>query len=895
MQHELPAPTPGRLDNVHKTDYHTGESFIMNRRELLGLGAGATLMGLGGCVDTVANATTRTGSGPAVTYVPTIGAEGGDSAYLVDIAVDDYVVSPETTSITNAPLTIEGSVAGISGSVDIDGWFTASQYRSSGSPPGGHIDPETVDDINAATSKDSDDDGYRPEKAVAYLEGDAVIGERFLLSLPNADPPGSSEPMATFSPSQLLDAVTDDDTDGDGGGSGDSTVTFKPGQNLAENVKLSGVSTPVQNVAGGKEYDKASPKIYSGLDTDGDGGAQGLPAEWPGEYSVKGGTVSNSILAGAVVSVKDEDGSRTDLPALLHMKHIRHGNDYLFDGGWMVDAGHIYRDAATVLVQGGSNELVGLSSAELDAADDATVRDQLTSDRSRLGGHVYTGPATADIQQFLPEELRDGVGLGRFASISKRSARKGRNPQTGKEIKIPAKRITTMSHMVGLARAAEGRWDCGSDSAGTCRTVQSHADNRFSLLERAETYRAAGEDRLAYEVLQEVRAIVQADIDLLSNAEDQQAVGDLLGLERALRREIDLTLDPVTGESGEGDDFPMAFEVAVAPRTGDIPGDDDGDGIWDGIEASAVAGEVSSEELRIQGEGVGIGHTFELKEGRKGMNAVNVQRTSRADDGDNTLSSLPDSLYWDTSDGDSGEYTVTLTVVTDAEGQLMNKAELIDAIASEADITKADAKKARDAFIDTTTKALARNEKDDVKREKVVTEPAAGGEKESGEEYFVHATGLIDEIRDDDEVTFEMLKPIIVPLDAPLVHLTTSTTSLTKRERNTLVKFGSTTEVEAEATVSIASASTDLEKAGGQEIHGTSSYPAGVELTVNVRASEPQPLLRTKTVTTDADGNWSATFDLSEATPDQEATIEVTADGQGTAHTTATIGRAPSK
>jgi CspA family cold shock protein len=29
-------------------------------------------------------------------------------------------------------------------------------------------------------------------------------------------------------------------------------------------------------------------------------------------------------------------------------------------------------------------------------------------------------------------------------------------------------------------------------------------------------------------------------------------------------------------------------------------------------------------------------------------------------------------------------------------------------------------------------------------------------EKESGEEYFVHATGLIDEIRDDDDVSFEL-------------------------------------------------------------------------------------------------------------------------------------------
>lgn len=44
--------------------------------------------------------------------------------------------------------------------------------------------------------------------------------------------------------------------------------------------------------------------------------------------------------------------------------------------------------------------------------------------------------------------------------------------------------------------------------------------------------------------------------------------------------------------------------------------------------------------------------------------------------------------------------------VVPMEASARNKAELIDSIASEADITKADAKKAIDAFIDTTTKAL---------------------------------------------------------------------------------------------------------------------------------------------------------------------------------------------
>lgn len=41
----------------------------------------------------------------------------------------------------------------------------------------------------------------------------------------------------------------------------------------------------------------------------------------------------------------------------------------------------------------------------------------------------------------------------------------------------------------------------------------------------------------------------------------------------------------------------------------------------------------------------------------------------------------------------------------------MNKAELIEAIASEANMTKADAKKALDAFINTTSKALKKGDR----------------------------------------------------------------------------------------------------------------------------------------------------------------------------------------
>ena len=52
-----------------------------------------------------------------------------------------------------------------------------------------------------------------------------------------------------------------------------------------------------------------------------------------------------------------------------------------------------------------------------------------------------------------------------------------------------------------------------------------------------------------------------------------------------------------------------------------------------------------------------------------------------------------------------GKYLLTLNSF------IMNKAELIDAIASGADLTKADAKKALDAFIDATSGALKKGDR----------------------------------------------------------------------------------------------------------------------------------------------------------------------------------------
>jgi DNA-binding protein HU-beta len=46
------------------------------------------------------------------------------------------------------------------------------------------------------------------------------------------------------------------------------------------------------------------------------------------------------------------------------------------------------------------------------------------------------------------------VGFGSF-SVSKRSARTGRNPQTGKEIKIPAKKVVKFKAGAELAKVVK--------------------------------------------------------------------------------------------------------------------------------------------------------------------------------------------------------------------------------------------------------------------------------------------------------------------------------------------------------------------------------------------------------------------------------------------------------
>ncbi len=71
------------------------------------------------------------------------------------------------------------------------------------------------------------------------------------------------------------------------------------------------------------------------------------------------------------------------------------------------------------------------------------------------------GKALGVITDLITQAVRKGekvslIGFGTF-SVSQRKARKGRNPQTGKEIKIAAKKVPKFSAGAALKAAAQGK------------------------------------------------------------------------------------------------------------------------------------------------------------------------------------------------------------------------------------------------------------------------------------------------------------------------------------------------------------------------------------------------------------------------------------------------------
>lgn len=413
----------------------------LSRRRLLAAGGVVGLAGLAGCQDTVDDllgrvseeAVTTTGATPAAFYGGTGASAAGDRPARHPIAA---------TELEYVPLSVSVERAGRSQDVALDGWFVdatvrAQNHNSSRSNRSSGVawrDPE--DD-------DADDDGLSTadEALYAYLDGDAVIGERCVLAVPDVRVRGSEALLAAeTTPARLLEYLTTAPEDTESATSDDGVVyawgdrqpRFAADITLPERARYDPWS---QLVALGYNGDVNNSTIInmprSAATASGSGGGDDAtdgddPANWHvtsngdlrrfdsrelrkwGEERTVGDIAVTSTIVGSVQAQPADCPS--PMPALLQLRRIRHDDQCLYVCGWTIDDGALYDNSFTMLVAKDVNELVHVEYGEVDAMRRA-IESGFTRERSRLGAMVYDGELGREALAFLPAKLRADPGL----------------------------------------------------------------------------------------------------------------------------------------------------------------------------------------------------------------------------------------------------------------------------------------------------------------------------------------------------------------------------------------------------------------------------------------------------------------------------------------------------
>lgn len=277
---------------------------------------------------------------------------------------------------------------------------------------------------------DSDDDGLldATEELYGYLDGDATIGEDFVVSVPDsAVRDGGPSVDAELTPQRVMEYFLGE-KDADGCSTSDRAVEIH--RDLACRNVLS---------ARLEERRKKTRGVAGFVNEDGSvvvtGGAVGAGAEqmlklddtedgvrltndppmdrWGQEIRIGAAGVSPTLVCPVAAT---PDGCPCPMPGLFYVCRVRHEDQLLFVGGWRLDEGGLYRDAATLLVYEGVRE-VGLVSPEA-ARSDFQDGDDLVL-RKRPGRTKY-GNITLSVGDYdadndtdsIPEGMRASCGAG---------------------------------------------------------------------------------------------------------------------------------------------------------------------------------------------------------------------------------------------------------------------------------------------------------------------------------------------------------------------------------------------------------------------------------------------------------------------------------------------------
>jgi len=300
----------------------------------------------------------------------------------------------------------------------------------------------------------------------AYLDGEATVGERFVLTVPDARLRGSdAAPLEALTPGRLLRYVTGEtvgpDTDDgrfrwvDGPPRLSASITVPDTDSYDPNAQL--VALGYCTGGNGENFNVTVGVGGASLvDPDGDGDADGsgvvgaedgftvlgpegvAPFDWGeltswGPERDAGEARATPVVVGSVLAQPADCPG--PMPALLYCRRIRHADQYVYTGGWVVDDGSLYHDAVTLLVAEALPEVVGVEHGAADAMRRA-IEEGLERPRGRFGSLLYDGPLDERALAFLPPPHREEAGRAILAERAMSSVRR-LNPATGRELTVP--------------------------------------------------------------------------------------------------------------------------------------------------------------------------------------------------------------------------------------------------------------------------------------------------------------------------------------------------------------------------------------------------------------------------------------------------------------------------
>ena len=134
------------------------------------------------------------------------------------------------------------------------------------------------------------------------------------------------------------------------------------------------------------------------------------------------------------VAAKPED-CPVPIPALLYVRRVRHDDQYVVAGGWVVDDNALYHNAVTMLVSEGAPELSRVDHDRSVEEMRRTISSGLARERSRLGSLVYDGELSERVLSFLPAHHRGEEGRKELAAQAATVVGE-QNPQTGREMQV---------------------------------------------------------------------------------------------------------------------------------------------------------------------------------------------------------------------------------------------------------------------------------------------------------------------------------------------------------------------------------------------------------------------------------------------------------------------------